>query len=369
MISRRRWLLLSAALGVAAGAALVPWRRVTTLPVSQWFSDGLDASPALKEVLLGLDGTTDIGQAWLAARDREPGLEELVDGLLNKLGDASSRQALEERLAQRIRQDHVEGETCEIHGWRLARTECEIAAVRWLAFGSLAALAATESPDDSNSAASGPETSPIIVEVTNWGPRSTEQGEPFNVQPDGHSGLWFAATNAPSWVKIVIAGTEAPTTVLDRAITSGLFGEEGYRVLSTPGSHPIELYDPVSGIRQPIGEFIVRPSAERAQLEDGTRAKSLCPVSAWGPDRTRAGVPANAQPDGSMGLWFRTPCAPTNVRLIFGEDRLPMTRSEFGLTARVPLALIETPGEHQVALFDVDTGQQMPVGLFSIQGH
>lgn len=364
-LSRRNWILLSVAAGAAAGAALLPWQRILTLPASRWFASGLDANPAVEAVLLGLDGTVDIGQAWLAGEGAGRDLDALVDGLEALLGEADSREAVEAALSERIRREHADGTLCDVDGWRLSRTECELAAIRWLAFGSLAAAASA--PAEAQSAAeTEPGTPPTIVEVSNWGPRGTEQGSPFNVQPDGHSGLWFAAVNAPSWVKIMIAGREAPTTVLDRVVTSGLFGEDGYRILSTPGSYPIELFDPVSGIRQPIGEFVVHPRAERAVLEDGSRAESLCPVSAWGPDRTRAGEPANAQPDGSMGLWFRTACAPGNVRLLFGEDRLSMTRSEFGLTARVPLALIEAAGERRIALLDVDTGQEMAVGLFRI---
>lgn len=364
-LSRRNWLLLSVAAGAAAGAVLAPWQRILTLPASRWFAPGLDANPDVEAVLLGLDGTVDVGQAWLAGEGAGRDLRGLMDGLQILLGDADSREAIEAALSEHIRREHVEGTLCEVDGWRLSRTECELAAIRWLAFGSLAAAAAPVQAE-SQTAANEPGKAPMIVEVSNWGPRGTEQGSPFNVQPDGHSGLWFAAVNAPSWVKILIAGREAPTTVLDRVVTSGLFGEDGHRILSTPGSYPVELFDPVSGIRQPIGDFVVHPRAERALLEDGTRAEWLCPVSAWGPDRTRAGEPANAQPDGSMGLWFRTACAPGNVRLLFGEDRLGMTRSEFGLTARVPLALIESAGERRIALLDVDTGQEMAVGLFHI---
>jgi hypothetical protein len=111
----------------------------------------------------------------------------------------------------------------------------------------------------------------------------------------------------------------------------------------------------------------VRPLAERAVKEDGSRSAIFCPVTEWGPTETTAGVAENPQPDGSQGMWFLLPCAPNNVQLVFGDDRLPATRTDRGITGRVPLALLESPGTVSIKLRHVHSGEELAVGLFEIR--
>lgn len=364
MISRRAWLVMAAGAGVGLG--LLPWARIRSLPPSRWFAGDAGIAPGLESVLQGLDGTAEVGRRWIEESGAGVTLPALLERIEGRLGAVpAQRQAVEARLADLVRQDYAEGRLCEVDDWLLSRTECELAGLRWLTLGSLSAVRSDRPAGEPEAGAAPVEGE--IVEVSNWGPRSTEAGSGFNVQHDGHSGWWFVALNAPTWVQILVDGKPIPTTVHDQVITSALYADEIGRVVDEPGIRRIDLLDPVAGVVQFVGEFEVRERAHRYVLADGSRAASLCPIGTWGPERSRAGVPENPQPDGSMGMWFHAGCTPESMRLLFGDDPLPVTRVEFGFTVRVPLALIETPGEVLLRLRDVATGEEMPVGRFVIE--
>lgn len=363
MITRRRLLLMLAAVGGTAALVQLPWQRITQLPAANWFSNGSGMGSATDAVLLELNETQPIGRAWLALQAETPSMEQLAARLAARIGEAETITQVRARLADLVADDHASSNLCEVDGWQLSATECEIAALRWLAYGSAASSDADQASDASSAA------DPMIgeiVEVTNWGPQGTEQGLKVNEQSDGHSGIWIAASGAPPWIVVMIDGKEAPTVVSDKAVTSGLHGELQTRVLGTPGAYSIALLDPIRRVLQPVGEFVVRPRSERALRADGTRSEVFCVVQRWGPESTPRGVAENAQSDGSMGMWFALACVPSRVELLFGEDALPTTRTEFGITSRVPLPLLQVSGSVALILRDRDSGEQMTVGEFRI---
>lgn len=366
MMTRRDAIVAALAAGTTSVALLTPWGTLSTrllTPKAKVEASGLGR--AFDEVLAGLDGTHEVGRAFVESQSPSPTTRQLAERLGNRLGTSlRDKASVETSIGNTIKADFAAGRTCRIDGWQLSETECELAGLRWQLFGdasataSQAIAASTESP--------GTEASAVIAEVTNWGPQSTEQGSKFNEQPDGHSGLWFVAENVPAWAKVRIDGVIASTTISEKGFTSGLFGDAQERILSTPGSYLIELYDPMRDVAQPIGELVVRPFAERALLADGSRSKVFCPVESWGPNETNAGVAENAQPDGSQGMWFIMPCAPRKVQLVFGDDRLPGTRTDRGVTCRVPLALLATERSVSIKLRDPDSGEELEVGQFEI---
>src|SRR5690606_10519146 len=75
-----------------------------------------------------------------------------------------------------------------------------------------------------------------------------------------------------------------------------------------------------------------------------------CPVTAWGPDFTEAGIPSNPQPDGSQGLWVRIFCHPSDVRVLFEGTELDTYYEPGLITARLPRESILRPGEYRLAL-------------------
>lgn len=379
MITRRDLCVAVIAAGATATGFVTPWGTIRDAFAPPANNTGLGR--AFDTLLAGLDGTQGVGR--IVAEGGAPGTS--ADALIERLGShlegaLSDRASIEARLGERVRADFAAARTCRVDGWTLSQTECDLAGLRWHLMHdapapSRASNTATPLPAAgaatgaaASDAAKAPGQPPAaIVEVTNWGPRTTEQGSKFNVQPDGHSGLWFVAPGTPDWVKVRIDGQESPTTVSEAGFTSGIFGSLQERLLATPGSYRVELYDPVNDTVQPIGELVVRPMAERAIREDGTRSSIFCPVTGWGPTETTVGVAENAQPDGSQGMWFLLPCAPNNVQLVFGDDRLPATRTDRGITSRVPLALLESPGTVSIRLRHIHSGEELTVGLFEIR--
>ncbi|MFV0275954.1 MAG: hypothetical protein ACK5HY_02070, partial [Parahaliea sp.] len=246
--------------------------------------------------------------------------------------------------------------TCQLDGWVLSDTECRLIALRHLL---LRQTPGQEQPVAAETQVAGPREYPEaeIAELNNWGPRWTLVGQPFNVQLDGHNGLWFQIAGAPAHAKIAIDGQLARTSVGARVVTSGLFGEQQTHILATPGRYPIALVDPVRAVQQHIGYFEVRDPAAETALEE-----AFCEIRDWGPQRTRLGTLANPQPDGSLGIWVRTDCLPADARLQVGEDLVPSGVRPPGLTGAIPPALLAQPGRRPLSIYSPRMNQRVVLG-------
>jgi|GEM_PF-1241034 len=309
------------------------------------------------ELLESLNASEKIAIAWLESLTQAPTQNELVEHFANLQG--LDQQSLEQRLTQAIQTDFLQGNFCQLDGWQLSLTECRLAALRYLSLPAESQrhdqlAEASESTADTY-------TEGEIAPLKNWGDQSTLQGQKFNVQPDGHSGLWFQFEGAPAHAKITIDGEIVRTVISDKVVTSGLFERMQERILSTPGLYEIALIDPVRKIKQTIGNFEVKADLRGTFLR-GERETLFCAATAWGPEQTQVGVAANEQPDGSMGVWVQTPCFPEGGQLMFVEDLLKTTIREFGVTATIPLALLGVPGEHPLYFYDVETEQKSLIG-------
>ena len=100
-----------------------------------------------------------------------------------------------------------------------------------------------------------------IVQLGRWGPRSGRVGEPFNVQPNGNSALWFRFRKLdrhPNY-KIYVGSQPAATftNAKRNIITASLAPKQSRRLVSTDGRIPIHLVDPMRG-KQLLGHFHVR---------------------------------------------------------------------------------------------------------------
>lgn len=76
----------------------------------------------------------------------------------------------------------------------------------------------------------------------------------------------------------------------------------------------------------------------------------FCPVTAWGPDHTAAGIPSNPQPDGSQGIWIKIPCYPADARILFNGKELDTFYEPGLITALLPRESIQKPGVFDLAL-------------------
>lgn len=322
---------------------------------------GLLDSQALA-VIQQLRGTTPVALAWKARHGggESPDREELERRLLAMLETDepvhASAPHFSERLAAAVSRDFEAGRLCEIEGWLLSETECLAATLRLVLYGETEPAGATDWRQGE------------LAEVVDWGPRETTRGVGVNVQPDGHSGLWFKIDHAPSWLKIEIDGVVAPTVISEAVVTSGLYGELRDRILDAPGEYPIALVDPMQRIRQPIGHFVVKAPPPYLVLEDGSTSV-FCAVEAWGPDVTFAGRPSNPQREGHEGLWIRTACAPDQVQVLYDGDALVTTndRGNGLITALLPPSHFAVAREARLQLHDMETGEVLDVGIFVVK--
>lgn len=72
----------------------------------------------------------------------------------------------------------------------------------------------------------------------------------------------------------------------------------------------------------------------------------------WGPQEIQAGVPFNAQPDGSSALWLSTRNAPPDTLVVLNDLPLATNVDPSGtlVTATVPKQLVAQPGELTMSL-------------------
>ncbi|MBN7795179.1 hypothetical protein [Parahaliea mediterranea] len=366
MISRRRLLVGGGALaGTGLGLLWLRQGGDSSLPPDTSATGGLRLDSGLGKgfdrFLASLAGTDPLGAAWVEAEGVEH-IGSLVDALDGSIHTAQNARELADAVAGRVRADFQEGLTCRVGGWVLSGTECRLVGLRHLLLrlepGNAQLVAAETKVPSVADYAEG-----HIAPLANWGPKSTRVGEKFNVQIDGHSGLWFQFSGAPAHARIVIDGELVKTSVSAKVVTSGLFGEMQERILATPGRYDIALVDPVRGIRQPVGQFVVRPR----KAASGPGKAGFCEIEKWGPQSTRVGLAKNEQPDGAMGLWVRSACMPRDAQLIVGDDVVKSSVKKFGLSAAIPAVFLEAPGELELVLYSPATGQRQPVGVLVVE--
>jgi hypothetical protein len=277
----------------------------------------------------------------------------LMLSLEQKIAEEQGDADLVEILDQLIRKDFAAGDIVEIEGWQLSSTECELAALAAAFQGYLASVI----PEGRQ------EQTGTIVEVINWGPQSTLQGELFNEQADGHSGMWIKAAGAPASVVVLFNGESQGTQVYDEHITSGIRGEFMRKVVETPGVYPVELLDRSRMIRQKVGEFRVIETA--APKEPGSPAD--CTVQSWGPNRSISGQPFNEQPGGASAFWVKTDCALPGAELVLDGVPLKTTVRENLLTASVPAGHRLEPGQYELIIRAAGSGTPVKAGVLQVE--
>ena len=100
-----------------------------------------------------------------------------------------------------------------------------------------------------------------IAQLERWGPQSSQVGEPFNLQPNGNSGLWFSFQKLEGdsdhriYVdsKPVITRTQADQGLITAALTPA----QWKRLVSTQGKVSIHLVEATEG-KQLLGQFNIR---------------------------------------------------------------------------------------------------------------
>jgi len=200
-----------------------------------------------------------------------------------------------------------------------------------------------------------------VAAILEWSPQRIEF-DPSTEAPILQLRLRSAAP-LPRSAFLELGGRPLPSRRSDpQTLLATLDGEARAALFHEPGALPLRLVAPVLGIEQPVGELELHAPLPRARLADGRIARMLCPVSAWGPQRTSASLPENPQADGRTGIWVSTACSPHRAQLLFGEHPAPALRGERSVTALLPAEVGRLPGTYPVRLFDPDTEQSIDVG-------
>ena len=260
-----------------------------------------------------------------------------------------------ERISLLIREDFATGRTADISGWRLSQTECELSALA----ASLAGL--TEPvPAGKTTLETG-----HFLDVTDWGPRETQQGIPFNQQPDGHSGLWFKAENAPAGMMVIFGDTRLTAQIYPDSFTSGIRGNFMQKVLSAPGEYPVQIYDKARQMVQPLGTFTVRKQIAFSPGTDEFDYES-CIIHDWGPRHASHGKRFNPQPTGESAFWVKTDCSFRDAELLLDGRALKTTVHDGLITAVIPDGEGLGKSGYELALRFPGSGHVIPVGIFTV---
>lgn len=105
----------------------------------------------------------------------------------------------------------------------------------------------------------------VFCPIEKWGPQQVYAGERFNPQPDGSSAFWLQTECAPKRVMLEFDGRLIETVLRLPIITAALNAD---RYLMQEGEWPLQLYDPSTRQRQPIGTLQVLPPRHPVALPE-----------------------------------------------------------------------------------------------------
>ena len=178
-VSRRQFLLV-AGITTTTAAVFSVYRSISR--------DDLVTKPdrMFEEFISAGHFSADLGEKYLeiTGKHTDTTFELLQTEMMKTFLDI--RGDLHVEIRQRVQQDFDHGNLCQIEGWQLARTECQLAAIAFLfrESGGYIEEPATSGPLDDLQES-------FIAKVSRWGPKSGVAGEGFNLQPNGKSSMWF----------------------------------------------------------------------------------------------------------------------------------------------------------------------------------
>ena len=200
-----------------------------------------------------------------------------------------------------------------------------------------------------------------LATLETWSPQSAEAGSEVAAELP----LWFqfaAPIDRGFYLKI----GEERLRISGRGdhTLSAELPEHAYRrMLAQPARFPLVLVDPVGRREQQIGEFVVRPRAERLGGWHGLGAGPFCAVEQFGPEFFAPRAP-NEHPL-RPGVWVKAGCIPPGARFVFDGTVLDTTIVDNLATAWIPPALLDAPREVELRLrADED---ELTVGRIVIQ--
>ena len=247
-LSRRAILLGGSGALTTAAVAIYVLPRLSVRPIT--------LNSRLQEFLVAGNFSPHVGEQYL----RSAGIP--ADGAFESLVETTtplvSTEEVGDVILQTIRDDFTRGETHRLNGWELSLTECRLAAITFLLAENGVPVEDAEIPSD------GPlDYLPDVefAQLQRWGPKSASVGEPFNVQPNGNSALWFRFQELDEYpgYRVYFGSIAASTAINGKAqlITASLRPAQLERLNATAGKVPIRLVDPVRG-KQLLAHFSFR---------------------------------------------------------------------------------------------------------------
>lgn len=216
----------------------------------------VDLSFALKEFLSSGAFSPELGQRYLALQglEGEAAYRTLTIQVMEAVADGDVRNGIRKQVAL----DFKRGNLCDVDGWQLSLTECQAAGLTFL-FRQQGRYVAEPVVTSDSPIEHFPEWK--IAEFGLWGPKSCLVNEPFNVQTDGNSALWFHVEEIEQNPYRMHIGPYVARTVINpeaQLISASVSAEQVRQIVSRAGDVPIHLVDPARG-KQFVGHLKVRP--------------------------------------------------------------------------------------------------------------
>jgi len=254
-LSRRDFALVAGG-AASAMAGFGVCRAVTSCnaPVAPGFT--------LSQFLSSGTFSLELGQRYLDSQGLkgEKAYQMLTERITAAIPDGDFPSGVAEQAAL----DFERGNLCDVDGWQLSVTECHMAGLTYL-FKQRGGYVAETHAGSHSPLEHFPNWQ--IAEFGRWGPQSGLVDEPFNVQADGQSALWFHVAEIERQPYRMHIGPYVARTVINpetKLISASVSAEEARQLVSAAGEVPIHLLDPARG-KQLVGHFEVRPKPSEQQ--------------------------------------------------------------------------------------------------------
>ena len=362
MLPRSQWsrrFFLGASVAAIGGAATyVFWKRSDTRPERK---DEAAFRELLRQTVAGLDMPCNAGEIFLSTivgGEQGYDVQELVTSLEDVLGRLRVRSTLSPKswsgldddgliglLSESIKEDFSNNELCILGGWQLSRTECRLAALKYLwereeqtGQVEVASTVPACRKELHRLLASPPELSKIV-------PTQTFVGVSFSVQPNGKSAISVHGSGFNPGAKILFGDTVLRTT----------FGNSGWMTALVPDTLISQEGTVDIAVRNPDGKTSNAMTFAVVSKEPLHSLASPPELSKIVPTQTFVGVSFSVQPNGKSAISVHGSGFNPGAKILFGDTVLRTTFGNSGwMTALVPDTLISQEGTVDIAVRNPD---------------
>ena len=361
MLTGNQWsrrLFLAASVTAVGGAATYVFQRWSGAQPEH--EDGRTFRELLRQAVTGLDMPCTAGEIFLstdAGGEPEHDVQALVASLENTLARMPARSGhsqprgwsdlnddqLVGLLSESIKDDFSNDELCILDGWQLSRTECRLAALKYL-----------WERDQADGAAPVCRKDPLRLlapppELSNLVPMRTFVGVPFNVQPNGKSAISVHGNGFNPGTRILFGDT----------VLRPMFGNPGWITAIVPGK--------LISQAGTLDVMVRNPDGKTSNVMTFEVTSSQTPeLSNLVPMRTFVGAPFNVQPNGKSAISVHGSGFNHGTEILFGSVALRTTFGNPGwITAIVPVNLISQGGTLDVTVRNPD-GKTSNVMTFEV---